>query len=342
MTIHFMPNIFLKKIVDRKNLSFVESKELALILINAEISDIETSSILSSLQTKGVCRDELAGFAEVFREKSIKINPKVPYTFDLCGTGGDMSNTFNISTTVAFVLAACGVIVAKHGGRASSSQCGSSDVLAALGIDINLSKNDIENCIEKVGIGFIFAPNFHPAFKNIVPIRKVLQIPTIFNLLGPLINPTSPKCQVVGVYDFKFLEIYIEVLEMLGAEHAIVLNGNGLDEASICDETQIYELENERVFDYKIKPEEFGFERSSLKNLEGGDSVMNAEILEKILKNEELGPKKDIVLLNAAVCLKAANKVLSIQSGIEIAREALSSGKAYAKLQQLKILTTNH
>ncbi|KKP37547.1 MAG: anthranilate phosphoribosyltransferase, anthranilate phosphoribosyltransferase [Candidatus Peregrinibacteria bacterium GW2011_GWF2_33_10] len=325
----------LRQLINRQNLTIAESQSLAEAMLAGEISDIEMAALLTALQTKGFVSDELIGFVNVFRQKSLRIHLKAEGLLDTCGTGGDDTATFNISTTVAFVVSACGVNVAKHGNKAASSKCGSADVLKALGVNIDLAPQQVEQCIEKNGIAFLFAPNFHPEFKKIAPIRNALKIRTIFNLLGPLLNPVSPDFQVIGIYDPNILEIYAETLQNLGLKHAMVVHGSGLDEITNTGETIIYELENGNIFNYKIKPEDFGFKRVKIDDLRGGDVLENAEIAKNILSGKEKGPKRDIVLLNSAACLKVSNKVLSWEKGIQMANDAIDTGKAFEKLEKL-------
>jgi len=309
---------FLNKLINRQNLTLEE-----------------IASILIALQTKGICADELTGFAQIMREKALKISPKVDFCVDMCGTGGDGFSTFNISTTVAFVVSACGIKVAKHGNRAASSKSGSADVLKSLGVRIELTPDQVCKSIEEIGIGFLFAPLYHLAMKYVMPIRKTLKTRTIFNLLGPLLNPAQVKYQVIGVYDPNVLSIYAETMQNLGFENAMVVHGNGLDEISTTGPTQVFELENGRIMEYEIKPEDFGFKRAKVEDLKGGDPEENAEILRNILAGKEKGAKLDIVLLNSAAVLKVCKKVSSWEKGIEMAREVLENGEAEKKLENL-------
>lgn len=322
-------------LVNRSDLNAVQSTYVANSMLEGELTDVQIAAFLSALQAKGVSALELSAFVSVMRAKALQISPKVNFTVDTCGTGGDGLHTFNISTTVAFVVAACGLPVAKHGNRAASSKSGSADVLKSLGVDIEMSPETVAKAIETIGIGFLFAPQYHPAMRHVAAVRQELKIRTIFNLMGPLLNPASPNYQVVGVYDPAIMDIYIETMESLGFARAMVVHGQGMDELTVTGTSQVRELDEGRILTYEIKPEDFALKRSSLDELRGGSPEDNAQILKNILSGQERGAKRDIVLLNAAAVLKVAGQVASWQSGIEVAAEAIDSGRAMGKLESL-------
>ncbi|MDC0946993.1 anthranilate phosphoribosyltransferase, partial [Nitrospinaceae bacterium] len=275
----------------------------------------------------------IVGAARVMRNKAEKVNAKD--SVDTCGTGGDGADTFNISTTVAFVVAGAGVRVAKHGNRAVSSKSGSADVLKYLGVNIDASLPTVERCIEEVGIGFLFAPLMHKAMKHAAAVRKELGFRTIFNLLGPLTNPANAHAQVLGVFDSKWVTPLAEVLRELGSRHALVVHGfDGLDEITLTGETQIAELKNGKVNNFSFDPKEFGYSLCSVADLKGAEPETNAEIMREIL-NGSSGPKTDIVVLNAAAAIYVGGKADSIEKGILVAKNSIESGAALKKLEEL-------
>jgi len=284
---------------------------------------------------KGETIDEITGCAKVMREKVMPIKTDADYVVDTCGTGGDNSHTFNISTISALVAAGAGVRIAKHGNRAVSSDCGSADVLKALGVNIDADADKVAKCIDEVGIGFLFAPLLHPAMKYAIAPRREIGIRTIFNILGPLTNPASAKGQVLGVYDEKLTEPLAYVLKNLGSEHVFVVHGaDGLDEMTITDKTFVSELKGGMVHTYTIAPEDFGIHKADRSELIGGTIDDNAKIVLNIL-NGEKGAKRDIVLLNAGTAIVAGGKASDIKEGIYLAEESIDSGKALQKLEML-------
>jgi len=293
-------------------------------------------SFLTLLNDKGETVEELTAAVEVMRSHATKINTKHKVILDTCGTGGDKSGTFNVSTAVAFVASGCGIAVAKHGNRSVSSCCGSADILEALGINISLSKEKIEQCLDTIGIAFLFAQNLHPAMKYASQARKQIGTRTMFNILGPLTNPASATHQLVGVFDKRWTEVLAGVLSNLGTVHALIIHGeDGLDEISTTATTLICEVHKGKIKNYQVAPEDFGFPRARLEDLAGGNASDNAKILGEILKGKA-GPKRDIVLLNAGAAIYVADKAGSIQEGIELARESIDSKKALEKLELLK------
>jgi anthranilate phosphoribosyltransferase len=304
-------------------------------IMEGNATDAQIGAFLTAMRMKGETVQEITGAAKVMREKVTGI--KSPEnTVDTCGTGGDMSHTFNISTTSAIVVAACGVPVAKHGNRSVSSSCGSADVLEALGIKIDLEPQKVEQCLEETGFGFMFAPLFHPAMKYAIGPRKEMGVRTVFNILGPLTNPAGAERQVLGVFSDKLTEPMASVLGNLGARHAFVVHGeDGLDEITNTDNTRITELKNGKVNTYYLSPEEFGLTKSDKASLAGGNAVDNARITVEILKGGK-GPKRDIVVMNAAAALCAGDKAEGFHEGVEKAAHAIDSGAALKKLEEVK------
>ncbi len=291
---------------------------------------------LNALNEKGESVEELTAAALVMRRFVTKINTAHKIILDTCGTGGDRSGTFNVSTIVAFVASASGITVAKHGNRSVSSCCGSADILEALGININLTKEVVEKCLNEIGIAFLFAQNLHPAMKYAMPARKQIGRRTMFNILGPLTNPAGATHQLVGVFDKRWTEILAKVLLNLGTVHALVISGeDGLDEITTTTNTFISEVSAGAINNYEINPEYFGLKKASLKDLKGGDVSYNVEIMMDILGGKP-GAKRDIVLLNAAAAIYAADKVKNLRDGIKLAAEAIDSGNAFKKFNLLK------
>jgi len=302
---------------------------------NATLAQI--GGFLTALRLKGETVDEITGAARVMREKSLKVNFKAPRVIDTCGTGGDGASTFNISTTTAFIVAAAGVPVAKHGNRAVSSRCGSADVLEALKIKVDLAPQQVEACLEEVGIGFLFAPVYHLAMKHAVGPRRELGFRTIFNLLGPLTNPAQANCQLIGVYASELTTVIAEVLKRLGSERAMVVyGGGGLDELSLEGENKVSLLANGKIETFNLRASDYGLTEASNRDLMGESSDTNAFLTESILKGEVSGPKLDVVLLNAGAALFVADVVPDIKAGIELARKLVSEGIAYQKLNALR------
>ncbi|MFA5287601.1 MAG: anthranilate phosphoribosyltransferase, partial [Candidatus Omnitrophota bacterium] len=293
-------------------------------------------AFLTLLNDKGETVEELTAAIESMLKYVDPIIVDRQNILDTCGTGGDRRGTFNISTITAFVASGAGVCVAKHGNRSVSSKCGSADILEALGVNINMSKEKIKKCLEEIGIAFLFAPNFHPAMKNVMPARRKIAGKTMFNILGPLINPARATNQLIGVYSYKWTKILSQVLHNLGSKHILVVHGkDSLDEVTTTDKTIISEVFNGKFKDYEIAPEDFGFKRASLEDLIGGDAKENVGIVMDIL-NGMPGPKRDIVLLNSGCAIYASDKAKSIEEGIKLARKSIDSGEALKKLGLLK------
>ncbi|NAT10308.1 anthranilate phosphoribosyltransferase [ANME-1 cluster archaeon AG-394-G06] len=324
---------YLGKVVDRKDLNAEEAEAAMRTIMSGEAEKLQTAAFLASLRTKGETEDEIAAFARVMRDMALKIKPKVEKSVDVCGTGGDVIKTFNISTTAAFITA-CVVPVAKHGNRSVTSKCGSADVIEELGANLALPPRKIEECIEKIGIGFMFAPLHHQAMKNVMEVRQKLGMRTVFNILGPLTNPANATHQLIGVYDAAITDKIAKVLRILGLKKALVVHGEpGVDEVSISGRTKVSHLENDRIDSYYIEPGDFGLQPASPEAIAGGDRKASARILQDILSCKEKGAKRDVVLLNAAAAIFAADEATSIKEGFEIAKGVLEDGKAAEKLK---------
>lgn len=323
------------KVIEGADLGRGEMMDAMNQIMSGEATDAQIGAFLIALRVKGECVDEIAGAASVMREKATPIATKHDVIVDTCGTGGDHSGTFNISTTAAFVAAGTGLCVAKHGNRAATSQSGSADVLSALGVNIEASPETVSRCLDDVGIGFLFAISLHGAMKYAIGPRREIGARTIFNALGPLSNPAGATRQVVGVYSAALTETLAGVLGTLGAERAFVVHGSdGLDEMTLTGLTRVSELRNGSVSTYDVLPGDFGLAQASDDALKGGDADYNAEITRSILNGEE-GPRRDIVLLNAAAAIVAGGKAGDLNEGVQVAAEVIDSGKALEKLEGL-------
>lgn len=310
-------------------------------IMTGKVDTQQTVSFLSGLSLKGETVEELTAAVKVMRKHSLKIRTKHKVILDTCGTGGDSLGTFNISTVVAFVASGCGIAVAKHGNRSVSSRCGSADILEALGVNIHMTQERLGECLDDIGIAFLFAQNLHPAMRYAMPARKQLGKRTMFNLLGPLSNPAQATHQLVGVYDRRWTESLAGVLGNLGTTHALIVHGeDGLDEISTTTKTDISEQVKGEIRNYQVTPEDFGFKRAKFEDLAGGTAPDNAHILQDILRGEP-GPKRDIVLLNAGAAIYVADQASSLKEGIELARQSIDSQKAREKLEQLRGFSLN-
>lgn len=307
-------------------------------IMSGEATPVQIAAFITALRMKGETVDEITAAARVMRKKAAAISlGENEDLIDTCGTGGDSSNTFNISTAAAFVVAGCGVKVAKHGNRSVSSRCGSADVLEELGVKIDLPPVKVKRCIKKIGIGFMFAPVFHGAMKFAAAPRKEIGIRTIFNILGPLSNPASAAFQIMGVFKPELTETMAKALANLGARAAMIVNSeDGLDEISISGKTKITEYKNKKIRSYYVQPKNFGLKRAALKSVRGGDKKANARIILDIL-NGKRGPQADIVLMNASAALVLMDEARDFRDGVRIACEAVDSGKALEKLKLLKL-----
>jgi len=335
----------LEKIIGEEDLSRVEAEAAMEEILCGRANDAQIAALLTALRMKGETVDELVGFATVMRRHATPIfagQPPVAIEalVDTCGTGGDASGTFNVSTAAAFVVAGAGVHVAKHGNRSISSRCGSADVLEHLGVRIDLPSERVAQAIEQVGIGFLFAPAVHTATKYAMPVRRALRVRTVFNLLGPLTNPAGASAQVVGVYQASLTELMARALGELGVRRAFVVHGaDHLDEISISGATYIAELRDGVVRSYTTTPEDFGLRRAPLETLLGGDAAQNAKIIHKVLGRSmvyrEHGPHREIVLANAAAALVAAGRAADFLDGVKLATRSIDSGAARERLEAL-------
>ncbi|MEP0917945.1 anthranilate phosphoribosyltransferase [Leptolyngbya sp. DQ-M1] len=326
----------LQQLLDRDSLSLNQASTLMQGWLNDEIPPVLSGAILVALQAKGISAPELAGMAKVLQSQAQSIERPNFSLIDTCGTGGDGASTFNISTAVAFVASAAGLRVAKHGNRSASSLVGSADVLEALGVNLGADPERIQAAVSEVGITFLFAPGWHPALKVVAPMRRTLKVRTVFNLLGPLVNPLQPTGQVIGVYSSALLEPIAEALKLLGKESAIVLHGRErLDEAGLSDLTDIAVLNNQAVELTTIDPQALGLQKAATDALRGGDISVNTEILRSVLQGKGTQAQQDAVTLNAALALRVGQAVESYEQGIDQAREILKSCAAWDKLAQL-------
>lgn len=325
----------INRLIEGKDLSRSESKKIMILIIKGQVTEAQVSAFLVALRMKGETVDEVAGAVDAMKTKATKIRTKFKNIVDTCGTGGDSLNTFNISTAAALVAAGVGVAVAKHGNRSVSSKCGSSDVLLSLGVNINISPKDMERCLYKVGIAFLFAPKLHTHMKYAMGPRREIAARTIFNILGPLTNPARTKRQLIGVYDKRLLRLVVEVLQLLGAEQVMAVHGlEGMDEISISGPSEVCELVDGTIYEYTIQPESFGILSSPISTIQSKSSEGNKKILMNVL-NGIPSPATNIVLLNAGAAIKVSGKVDSLWDGIKFARKSIESGAALGKLKKL-------
>lgn len=329
----------IKKLAEKKNLSFEESRNLIDFIGEGYSTPAQIAAFLTTLKLKGETIEEISGFASRMREKALEINTAdFDHVVDSCGTGGDGTNTFNISTASAILAAAAGVFVAKHSNFGMTSKCGSSSVIQALGINLVETPEQVEQSLKKYNIGFIHAPYFHKCTSFVNNVRKDIGIRTVFNFLGPLTNPAKPDGQILGVSLPELCPKMIEVLKNLGCKRALVVNGinPNMDEISICGNTSIYRLENENIDKFEINPSDFGIKTASLSNIAGDTPDINAQIIIDIFSGRIQGAKKDVLVLNAGALIWAGFKADSLEQGIKLAEETLNSGLAYKKLKELQ------
>ncbi len=324
----------IQALVSGRSLTAEEAASVMEEVMSGEVTPAQFGAFVTALRLKGETVDEIVGLAKTMRARAVPVAIDEPVV-DTCGTGVDGLHTFNISTAAAFVAAGAGLKVAKHGNRAMSSQCGSADVLEALGVRIDLGAEQVQRCLEEVGMGFMFAPSFHPAMKYAAAPRHEIGIRTVFNILGPLSSPAGAKAQVLGVADESLVEKLTSVLQGLGCHHALVVHGeDGLDEITITGKTQVGELKDGSIKSYSISPEDFGLPRANLGSLKGGPIAENAARLREILAGSA-GPPRDVVLMNAAATLLAGDRVKTLGQGVALAGEVIDSGRALKKLEQL-------
>ena len=325
----------INKLIEKKNLSALEMREVMRLIMSGGATDAQIAGFLIALRCKGETVEEIAAAVEVMRELATKVPVIGEHLVDTCGTGGDGANIFNISTAAAFVVAAAGGQVAKHGNRSVSSRCGSADVLEAAGVNLDLSPEQVAQCARETGVGFLFAPKHHGAMKHTITVRKELGVRTLFNLLGPLANPASAPNQLIGVYAKEWVEPLAHVLKKLGSKHVLVVHAeDGLDEISIASETYIAELKDGTISTYTITPEEFGIQRTNLSELAADSADASLTMIKSVLSYRP-GSALDIVLLNAGAAIYAANLTDTLFDGIHKASLVISSGKALAKLDAL-------
>lgn len=325
----------LKKIVLKQDLDEMEMTETMTEIMSGEVTDAQIGAFMAGLAVKGVTFTELAGAAKAMRRKAIRIQTTADAVVDTCGTGGDRANTFNISTTAAFVVAGCGATVAKHGNRSVSSKCGSADLLENLGVRLDVVPELVEEAIQEIGIGFLFAPVFHGAMRHAAKARKEVAIRSIFNMLGPLTNPAGANCQLLGVFAPEMTEMFAQALRLLGTRRAFVVHGHdGLDEITVCAPTRVSELKDGMIKTYDVTPQQLMGRTAEPQDLVGGNPAANALITKRILAGEK-GPKRDVVVVNAAAALIAAGLEEDFQTAIPRAEAALDTGAAAAKLEAL-------
>jgi len=321
------------EVVSGRSLDSAEAAGVMRQIMDGEATPAQIAALIVAMRMKGETPEELTGFAEAMLSRAVRIESGAE--LDTCGTGGDGSHSFNISTTAAFVAAGAGVKVAKHGNRAMSSMCGSADVLGALGVRLDLEPPAVERCIREVGIGFLFAPVFHPAMKHAAAPRREIGIRTMFNALGPLCNPAGASAQLLGVADENLVEKMASVLYRLGFDRAMVVHGDdGLDELTLSGKSLVCELRDERLETYEIAPEDYGLPLASMEELSGGSVEENAEMLREVLSGST-GPRRDVVLLNSGAALYVAGRAESIGDGLALAARTIDSGRALARLHEL-------
>lgn len=329
----------IRRLLDRKDLNATEMHEVMRSIMSGGCTPAQIAGFLVALRMKGECVDEIAAAAEVMRDLSMPVKVNRDHLLDTCGTGGDGAGTFNISTTAALVAAAAGARVAKHGNRSVSGKSGSADVLEAAGVKLELTPEQVAECINRIGIGFMFAPAHHGAMKHAIGPRRELGVRTLFNLLGPLTNPAGATCQLIGVYSEEWLDKIAQVLRNLGSRQVMVVHAeDGLDEISITAPTRIAELNNKEIRNYRITPEQFGMKRDVLQAIAARNAAESLSIMHDVLNNKP-GAARDVVLLNAAAAIYIAGVAEDMEDGLDQAQQALESGGAREKLEQLVVLT---
>jgi anthranilate phosphoribosyltransferase len=335
-----MANLDLSRVLSNHALSELEAESLMNEIMEGNLSPVATSAILTALRVRGETVPEIVGFARGMRAKAVRVPVKTGGVLvDVVGTGGDGANTFNISTTAAFVVAAAGVAVAKHGNRSASSKAGSADVLEALGVNLEQTPERVAEAVKQVGVGFMFARNHHPAMRHVAPVRAELRVRTVFNLLGPLTNPAGASHSLIGVYDAKLVRPIAEVLHGLGSRAAMVVNGSGLDELTVCGISHVAELRDGSVREYTLEPEQLGLGVYEASSLAGGDPSENAVITREILSGHGSSAQRDVTALNAGAALFTAGAASSLEAGVQRALEILASGDALKKLEAYAAFT---
>jgi anthranilate phosphoribosyltransferase len=332
----------IKKLISSYNLTLSEASSVMDFIMEGEATPAQIACFLTALRMKGETIDEITGFASSLRKHALRVEINTPHLVDTCGTGGDGSGTFNISTAAGLVAAGAGVKVVKHGNRSVSSRCGSADVLEVLGIDINLGPEEVKKCVEEIGFGFMFAPLFHKAMKHVAPVRKELGIRTVFNILGPLASPAGATAQVLGVFSPELTEVMAQVLKNLGVRQALVVHGeDGLDEISTVAPTRVSRLSPDgRIETFILDCGALNLPRAASRDLLGADAATNAQILRSIFSGQLKGPKRDVVVLNAAAAIVVSGEATDLKEGLKMAGEAIDSGVAASKLEKLVKFST--
>lgn len=327
----------LSKIIKRQDLSMQEAEVIMKEIMSGNVGNAQLGALLTGLQMKGEVIEEITGFAKIMREFATRIEPKVNgVLLDTCGTGGDKIKTFNISTISALVVAGTGIYIAKHGNRSVTSKCGSADLLEGLGVNLNLEPELVKNCIEQAGIGFMFAPLFHPAMKYAMPTRRELKIRTVFNILGPLTNPANAECHTLGVFHKDLVPVMANVLNNLGGKHIFTVhNSCGIDELAPVGINYITECNEGKMESFALTNKEFDVPDCNIKDILAGNLEENMNIALNILRNNIKDAKYHTILMNSALALKSANRVTDFEEGIEMAKDSIESGKAYQKLEEL-------
>jgi len=326
---------YIELLLQNEDLSFEQARSLLDVIFEGEVSEAQTAAFLTAMRIKGATAAELAGLAKSLRNHAVKVEVNIDNLVDTCGTGGGVIKTSNISTASAIVAAGAGVYVAKHGNRGITSKCGSADVLEELGVKIDAGAKTVAECIKQAHIGFMFAPMFHPAMKYVQPIRKSLGFRTVFNILGPLANPAGAKRQVLGVADESLMQIIAEALKLLGIEYAMVVHSNGMDEISTAGVTKITELKQGRIESRELNAEDLGIPPANIDDLKVTDAKRSAKVLREILSGKQSGPRKDIVVLNAAAAIIVSGLADDFQSAIKLVEASVSDGKSLACLEKL-------
>jgi anthranilate phosphoribosyltransferase len=332
-----MANItqYLQIILDGKDLTFDQAKALQDTIFEGQVSEVQIAAFLAIMRMKRATSGEIAGLAQSLRDHAVRVLVDLPHLIDTCGTGGAFVKTFNISTASALVAAGAGAHVAKHGNRGITSRCGSADVLSELGVKIDPTPEIVAACIREAHIGFLFAPKFHPAMRFVQPIRKSLDFRTAFNILGPLANPAGVKAQVMGVSDAELLDRIAESLKILGARRAFVVHGQGMDEISLLGKTRMVELRDGWIRSFELDPADYGISNAPIDVLGSGDAIANAALIRDILAGKEKGPRRDIVLLNAAAAIVVAELADSFEQALPLAQASIEEGKALHCLEKL-------
>jgi len=326
---------YLEVILNGKDLTFEQAKALQDTIFEGQVSEVQVAAFLAIMRMKRATSGEIAGLARSLRDHAVRVAVDLPHLIDTCGTGGAFVKTFNISTTAALVAAGAGAYVAKHGNRGITSRCGSADVLDELGVKIDPGPQVVATCLREAHIGFMFAPKFHPAMRFVQPIRKSLDFRTAFNILGPLANPAGVRAQVMGVADAELLDRIAESLKMLGAKRAFVVHGQGMDEISLLGKTRIVELRDGWIRSFELDPADYGIANASIDVLGSGDAIANAALVRDILAGKDRGPRRDIVVLNAAAAIVVAELADSFERAIPLAQASIDDGKALQCLEKL-------